>query len=130
MVDQWQSGLRRGIDGEAGWEPGSGDRRGARRADDGEAPGERTTEWTTKRAGRTSGRPVSRAPANHGDVDEGGPQLLALVNAASAPSSHGQVPQTGWGSVQEEAKELYWYGSVAIKLTHQPLRSELKSGAK
>ena len=69
---------------------------------------------------------MSRAPANHDDIDEGAPQLLAQVNAASAPSSHGQVPQTGWGSVQEEAEELKALGSEVIKLTHQSLRSWLK----
>ena len=34
MVDQWRSGLRRGLDGGAGRKPGSGDRRRAWRADD------------------------------------------------------------------------------------------------
>ena len=43
---------------------------------------------------------MSGAPANHEDVDEDGPQRLESVNAASATSSHGQVPQTGWSSVQ------------------------------
>ena len=81
-------------------------RAGNRAAGIADAPGERTVEWTTERAVRASGRSVSRAPASHGDVDEGGPQLLVLVNAASATSSHGQVPQTGWGSVQEEAQVL------------------------
>ena len=78
---------------------------------------------------RASGRSASRTLANHDDVDEGGPQLLAQVNVASATSSHGQVPQTGWGSVQESAPSLNVYGSDVIKLTHQSLRSWLKAEA-
>ena len=96
-VVQWQSGPRRGIDGEAGWN---------RTARVGALPGERTAEWTTKLVGRASGWSVSRVPANHDDGDEGVPQLLEFVNSTSALSSHGQAPQTGWGTVHEESPPL------------------------
>ena len=54
---------------------------------------------------------------------------LGWEGVGSARLVYGQVPQTGWGDVQDEASVLKSVGSEVIKLTHQLLRSWLKDSA-